>query len=132
MTVAAGRRPGWSRPIAGPTPDPPLPARRSVLAALDVAVAGIADGATVGIGGAVTAGHPMALVRALARRGVRDLTVVAPTGGIEVDLLIAAGCVRRVVGSYVGIEGVAAVGPSSAGRSRRARSRSSTSTRPTA
>ncbi len=82
-----------------------------MLAAPDAAVAGIADGATVGIGGAVTAGHPMALVRALARRGARDLTIVAPTGGIEVDVLIAAGCVRRVVGSYVGIEGVAAVGP---------------------
>jgi glutaconate CoA-transferase subunit A len=59
----------------------------------------------------VTTGHPMALVRALARRGVKDLTVVAPTAGIEVDLLIACGCVSKVVTSYVGIEGVAAVGP---------------------
>jgi glutaconate CoA-transferase, subunit A len=85
--------------------------RRSVVREVAEAVAGIEDGATVGLGGAVTAGHPMALVRALARRGVRDLTLVAPTGGIEVDLLIAAGCVRRVVGSYVGVEGLAAVGP---------------------
>ena len=85
--------------------------RRSVVREVADAVAGIEDGATVGLGGAVTAGHPMALVRALARRGVRDLTLVAPTGGIEVDLLIAAGCVRKVVGSYVGVEGLAAVGP---------------------
>lgn len=85
--------------------------RRTVVAELAEAVAGIPDGSTIGIGGAVTAGHPMALVRELARRGVRNLTVVAPTGGIEVDLLIACGCVRRVVSSYVGIEGVAAVGP---------------------
>ncbi len=85
--------------------------RRSVVMALDEAIEGIDDGATVGLGGAVTAGHPMALVRGLARRGVRDLTVVAPTGGIEVDLLIAAGCVSTVVGSYVGVEGLAAVGP---------------------
>jgi glutaconate CoA-transferase subunit A len=85
--------------------------RTPLVATLDEAVATIDDGAVVGLGGAVTAGHPMALVRALARRGPRELTVVAPTGGIEVDLLIAAGCVSRVVGSYVGVEGVAAVGP---------------------
>jgi glutaconate CoA-transferase subunit A len=85
--------------------------RTPLVASLDEAVATIGDGEVVGLGGAVTAGHPMALVRALARRGVRDLTVVAPTGGIEVDLLIAAGCVSRVAGSYVGVEGVAAVGP---------------------
>lgn len=85
--------------------------RRPVVTTVEEAVATIADGAVVGIGGAVTADHPMALVRALARRGPRELTIVAPTGGIEVDLLIAAGCVRTVVASYVGIEGLAAVGP---------------------
>lgn len=85
--------------------------RASVITELDDAVGVVEDGATIGIGGAVTAGHPMALVRALARRGVKDLTVVAPTGGIEVDLLVAAGCVARVVTSYVGIEGTAAVAP---------------------
>ncbi|MDO8212436.1 CoA transferase subunit A [Conexibacter sp. CPCC 206217] len=85
--------------------------RRPVVATLEEAVAQIFDGAVVGLGGAVTAGHPMALVRALARRGARDLTLVAPTGGIEVDLLIAAGSVRAVIGSYVGIEVVAGVGP---------------------
>jgi glutaconate CoA-transferase subunit A len=87
------------------------PGRTSVVASLADAVDGIPDGATVGIGGAVTAGHPMALVRALARRGAKDLTLVAPVAGIEVDLLIAAGCVKRVVGCYVGAEKVAAVGP---------------------
>ncbi len=85
--------------------------RRSVLTSLDDAVGVVEDGMTVGIGGAVTAGHPMALVRALARRGVRDLTVVAPTGGIEVDLLIGAGCVKTVWGCYVGLEAVAGVCP---------------------
>jgi glutaconate CoA-transferase subunit A len=86
-------------------------ARRSLLTPLAAAVAGIPDGAVVGIGGAITAGHPMALVRALARRGARELTLVTPTAGIEVDLLIACGCVRRVIASYVGIETVAGVGP---------------------
>jgi glutaconate CoA-transferase subunit A len=85
--------------------------RRSLLRSIDEALEDIADGAVIGVGGAVTAAHPMALVRGLARRGLADLTIVAPTGGIDVDLLIAAGCVRRVVGCYVGVEGVAAVGP---------------------
>lgn len=85
--------------------------RAPVVAPIDDALAVVEDGAVVGIGGAVTAGHPMALVRGLIRRGVKDLTVVAPVGGIEVDLLIAAGCVSKVMGSYVGIEVVASVGP---------------------
>lgn len=85
--------------------------RTSTIAHLDEALSIVEDGAMVGVGGAVTAGHPMALVRGLARRKVRDLTLVTPTGGIEVDLLIAAGCVSRVVASYVGVEGAAAVGP---------------------
>jgi glutaconate CoA-transferase subunit A len=109
MTVAAVRSRRWDVLIA--SRPPASPGRRSVLTPLDEAVAGIRDGAVVGLGGAVTAGHPMALVRALAHRGAKDLTIVAPTGGIEVDLLIAAGCVRKVVGCYVGIESVAAVGP---------------------
>lgn len=89
-----------------------MTARRDQIVTLAEAVAEVGDGAVVGLGGAVTDGHPMALVRALARRDVKDLTVVAPTGGIDVDLLIACGCVREVVTSYVGIEAVAAVCPS--------------------
>jgi glutaconate CoA-transferase subunit A len=85
--------------------------RRSVVLGAEAALEVVQDGATVGIGGAVTTGHPMSLARALARRGVRDLTIVAPIGGIEVDILIAAGCVRKVVGCYVGVEGLSAVGP---------------------
>jgi glutaconate CoA-transferase subunit A len=109
LTVACREVRRWSTGIAVQSNH--AAGRRSVLTSLEAAAASIPDGAVVGIGGAVTAGHPMALVRALAHRGARDLTVVAPTGGIEIDLLIAAGCVRRVVGSYVGVEGLAAVGP---------------------
>src|ERR1700760_1687394 len=88
-----------------------MSARRSVVAELNDAVAGIEDGATIGIGGAVTAAHPMALVRELARRRVRGLTVVAPAAGLDVELLIAAGCIETLHTCYVGFEGVAAVGP---------------------
>jgi glutaconate CoA-transferase, subunit A len=85
--------------------------RTSVLVGIEEAVAEIGDGARVGIGGAVTAAHPMALVRELARRRVRGLTVVAPTAGLEVDLLIAAGCVETLYACYVGYEGLAGVAP---------------------
>jgi glutaconate CoA-transferase subunit A len=85
--------------------------RVSALVTTEEAVSCVEDSARIGIGGAVTAGHPMALVRALIRKGVRDLTVISPTAGLDVDLLIAAGCVAKVVTSYVGAEDVAAVGP---------------------
>ena len=85
--------------------------RASALAGLEEALADVGDGATIGIGGAVTAAHPMALVRELARRRVRGLTVVAPVAGLDVELLIAAGCVEKLVSCYVGYEVLAGVGP---------------------
>lgn len=75
------------------------------------AVGDVPDGAVVGIGGTLTAGRPMALLRELLRRRPRDLTLVSPVAGLDIDLAVAAGCVRRVVTSYVGAEGLAAVGP---------------------
>lgn len=86
-------------------------ARTSVVASFEEALDGIEDGATIGIGGAVTAAHPMALVRALAASGVKGLTVVAPTNGLDVEILIAAGCVETLISAYVGMEGAAGVAP---------------------
>lgn len=85
--------------------------RAEAVASAEEALAEVPDGAVVGIGGAVTAAHPMTLVRALCRREVRGLTVVAPVAGLDAELLIAAGCVETLVTSYVGMEGVAGVGP---------------------
>ncbi len=56
----------------------------------------IEDGMTVAIGSPT----PMALVRQIIRRGLRDLTVVDV--GLSLDMLIAAGCVRKVVSYYAG------------------------------
>jgi glutaconate CoA-transferase subunit A len=66
----------------------------------------VPDGASVGITGLT----PMALVRALVKRGARDLHLVGvPTGGLATDLLIGAGCVRsiEVSGVQVGEHGFA-------------------------
>ena len=49
---------------------------------------------------AVGAPAPMALLRQLIRRGVKNLTVI--DSGLSLDLLIAAGCVRKVVSYYAG------------------------------
>jgi glutaconate CoA-transferase subunit A len=65
----------------------------------------IRDGMTVGIGGWGSRRKPMALVRALARAGVRDLTVVS-YGGPDVGLLTAAGCVRRVITGFVSLDSI--------------------------
>lgn len=67
------------------------------------AVADVPDGATVLIGGFGTAGQPVELIEALARSGVRDLTVVsnnAGNGDVGLAALIAAGQVRKMICSF--------------------------------
>lgn len=61
----------------------------------------VEDGATVAFSGAVFRGKPVAAARALA--GKRDLDLIAFTGSLEVELLLAAGAVRSVASSYVGL-----------------------------
>lgn len=63
------------------------------------------DGATIALGGLSMNSAPMAFVRALAQRRVRDLTLVAIVHGMPVEWLVAAGCVRRVVSGLVSLEG---------------------------
>src|SRR5438067_2206979 len=63
------------------------------------------DGMTVGIGGWGSRRKPMALVRALLRSPVRDLTVVS-YGGPDVGLLCAAGKVRRLVYGFVSLDSI--------------------------
>jgi len=70
---------------------------------VDVAVRGIADGATVLIGGFGRAGMPFALIDALRRLGPRELTVVnnnAGNGDTGLAALLAAGQVRKVICSF--------------------------------
>ncbi|MBW6434187.1 acyl CoA--acetate/3-ketoacid CoA transferase subunit alpha [Actinoplanes hulinensis] len=65
----------------------------------------IRDGMTVGIGGWGSRRKPMALVRALVRAGKKDLTLVT-YGGPDVGLLVAAGCVKRVVTGFVSLDSI--------------------------
>ncbi len=72
---------------------------------LDSAVGRLESGMTVGIGGWGSRRKPMALVRALLRTAVTDLTVVS-CGGPDVGLLAAAGRVRRLVAPFVTLDSV--------------------------
>lgn len=67
------------------------------------AVAGIADGSTVLVGGFGMAGMPTALIDALIAQGATDLTIVsnnAGNGDTGLAALLAAGRVRRVICSF--------------------------------
>ncbi|MFC4908436.1 CoA transferase subunit A [Actinomadura gamaensis] len=72
---------------------------------IDEIVGSLSDGMTVGIGGWGSRRKPMALVRAICRSPLRDLTVVS-YGGPDVGLLCAAGKVRRLVAAFVTLDTV--------------------------
>jgi glutaconate CoA-transferase subunit A len=73
---------------------------------IDDVIGEIASGMTIGIGGWGSRRKPMALVRALARSNVTDLTVVS-FGGPDVGLLCAAGKVRELVFGFVSLDSIA-------------------------
>jgi len=73
------------------------------VASLQAAVADIADGATVMIGGFGTAGLPNELVGALLEQGATDLTIInnnAGNGETGLAALLAARRVRKIVCSF--------------------------------
>ncbi|PVZ85589.1 3-oxoadipate CoA-transferase [Serratia sp. S1B] len=73
------------------------------IASIDSAVADIADGATLMVGGFGPAGQPYALLDALIRRRPRELTLIsnnAGNGDFGLAALLKAGCVRKVICSF--------------------------------
>jgi len=73
---------------------------------INQAVELIRPGDTLALGGMTIYRRPIAMVKAmLARRRVlRDLTLLAFTGGLESDLLIGAGIASRIRTCYIGLE----------------------------
>jgi glutaconate CoA-transferase subunit A len=63
------------------------------------------SGMTIGIGGWGSRRKPMALVRALLRSDVTDLTVVS-YGGPDVGLLAAAGKIRKLVAAFATLDSI--------------------------
>jgi len=76
-----------------------------VVANADEAIKDIPDGATIMIGGFGLCGIPENLIRALVRKGVKDLFTISNNVGVDGlgnGLLLAAGQIRKHIGSYVG------------------------------
>jgi len=76
-----------------------------VVANADEAIADVFDGATIMVGGFGLCGIPENLIRALVRRGTKDLTTISNNVGVDglgMGLLLSAGQIRRHIGTYVG------------------------------
>ncbi|MEV7469456.1 CoA-transferase [Streptomyces kronopolitis] len=68
-------------------------------------VSRLRSGMTLGIGGWGARRKPMALVRALLRSDITDLTVIS-YGGPDVGLLAAAGRIRRLIAAFVTLDSI--------------------------
>ncbi|HXY03347.1 MAG TPA: CoA transferase subunit A [Terriglobales bacterium] len=76
-----------------------------VVANADEAVRDVFDGATIMVGGFGLCGIPENLIRALVRKGTKNLTTISNNAGVDgygMGLLLSAGQIRRHIGTYVG------------------------------
>lgn len=82
----------------------------SKLIQLSQAAAMVPNGATLSLGGFTTQRHPMAFVYELIRQEKRDLYLFGHSPGGDWDILIGAGCVKRVELAYEADEAFNTVG----------------------
>jgi 3-oxoacid CoA-transferase subunit A len=76
-----------------------------VVANADEAIQDVFDAATIMVGGFGLCGIPENLIRALVRKGVKNLTTISNNVGVDgfgMGLLLAAGQIRKHIGTYVG------------------------------
>jgi len=76
-----------------------------VVASADEAIYDVFDGATIMVGGFGLCGIPENLIRALVKKGVKNLTTVSNNAGVDgfgMGLLLSAGQIRKHIGTYVG------------------------------
>jgi 3-oxoacid CoA-transferase subunit A len=76
-----------------------------VVANADEAIRDVFDGAVIMIGGFGLCGMPENLIRALVRRGTKNLTTISNNVGVDGvgnGLLLAAGQIVHHIGTYVG------------------------------
>jgi 3-oxoacid CoA-transferase subunit A len=76
-----------------------------VVASAEDAIQDVCDGATIMVGGFGLCGMPENLIRALARKGVKNLNTISNNVGVDgvgMGLLLANGQIRRHIGTYVG------------------------------
>jgi 3-oxoacid CoA-transferase subunit A len=76
-----------------------------VVAHADEAIRDVVEGSSIMSGGFGLCGNPENLIRALVRKGTRNLTTISNNAGVDglgIGLLLAAGQIRRHIGTYVG------------------------------
>jgi 3-oxoacid CoA-transferase subunit A len=76
-----------------------------VVASAEEAIQDVFDGASIMVGGFGLCGNPENLIRALAKKGVKNLTTISNNAGVDglgVGLLLANGQIRKHIGTYVG------------------------------
>ncbi len=76
-----------------------------VVANADEAIRDVFDGATIMIGGFGLCGIPENLIRALVKKGTKNLTTISNNVGVDglgLGLMLAAGQIRKHIGTYVG------------------------------
>jgi len=76
-----------------------------IYASPESAVADIPDGATIMVGGFGVTGVPFTLIKALARKGSQNLTIIANSGGgrlpdIDLSIVMKNGQVKKLITTY--------------------------------
>jgi 3-oxoacid CoA-transferase subunit A len=78
---------------------------KKLVSSADDAIADLKDGMTVMVGGFGLCGNPENLIRALHRKGAKDLTVISNNCGTTdqgLGILLQAKQIRKMISSYVG------------------------------
>lgn len=79
--------------------------RRSKLISVKEAGKVIASKKSLSVVGSHSSNAPMTLIREAIRAGIKDITFYPPTAiSIAPDILIAAGCIKKLYVSYIGFE----------------------------
>src|ERR1700677_1301047 len=76
-----------------------------VVASAEEAIQDVSDGASIMVGGFGLCGNPENVIRALAKKGVKNLTTISNNAGVDgfgVGLILANGQIRKHIGTYVG------------------------------
>ena len=81
-----------------------MPDLKEKLCSLEEAASLVKDGSRITLGGMSVHQHPMAFIYGLIRKKTKDLTIVGHVSAGDVDILVGAGCVKRIEISYVGLE----------------------------
>ena len=78
---------------------------RKVVASAEEAIKDVFDGASIMVGGFGLCGMPENLIRALTKKGIKNLTTISNNAGVDgfgVGMLLANGQIKRHIGTYVG------------------------------